>query len=504
MRVKQLKDTIQSLSTELFVICVTKSDLSNRQTKDVSFPGAINFKKLDSAFDKRVSRLLKKEGFEGKFGQSSLIKLPEDPTLRAVLITGWDDKVEGDLKRYEQYRSLGSSIQKQAKSIRAKKVSLSGYRLALTDPEAANALLEGLKLSNYNFTKYRKKTPQKYRGIEELGILSSKERISKQKRTAEALAAGTELARDLINTPAADCNPTSMVRKCREVGRKGKISVQVYNRDRLKRLKAGSLLSVAEGSSFPPALVKLTYRPKTKAKKVISIIGKGITFDTGGYSLKTPVGMQTMKCDMSGAAAVLGTMHAIATLKPKVEVRCYVPLAENMVNERATRPGDVVKAMNGKTIEVLNTDAEGRLILADALCLAEKDGCDVMIDLATLTGACMVALGDNYAGLFTRDEKLREQLVEAGATSGENLWPMPLADEYKKQLKSNISDVKNIGGRFGGAITAALFLEEFVSKTTWAHIDIAGPAWAEGENGYIKKGGVGFGVRTLSRYLMSL
>ena len=262
---------------------------------------------------------------------------------------------------------------------------------------------------------------------------------------------------------------------------------------------ANSLLAVSYGSDQPPYLIRMTLKPKKKSSKVIALVGKGITFDSGGLSIKPASGMEDMKIDMAGAAAVLGAMQALSELNPKVEVRAYIPTTENMTGGSATRPGEVAKAMSGKTIEILNTDAEGRLILADALCLAEKDGCDVIVDLATLTGACMVALGNDYAGLFSDDDKLVAALEVAATEAGERLWRLPLAKEYKKLIESSVADIKNTGGRYGGAITAALFLQEFITnkKTRWAHLDIAGPAATESEQGYIKRGGVGFGVRTL-------
>ncbi|RMD84066.1 MAG: leucyl aminopeptidase, partial [Candidatus Dadabacteria bacterium] len=256
-------------------------------------------------------------------------------------------------------------------------------------------------------------------------------------------------------------------------------------------------------SAQPPYLIRLRYAPRTKVdEKHIAIVGKGITFDSGGLSIKIGEGMYTMKSDMSGAAAVLAVMSVIRSLKIQRQVTAYIPTCENMVSDRSQKPGDIVKAINGKTIEVVNTDAEGRLILADALSLAVKDGADIIIDLATLTGACMVALGAKYAGLFSTSRELAKELIHAGEKAGERLWELPLAKEYEHQLKNTVADVRNISGtRWGGAVTAALFLKEFVGRTTWAHIDIAGPAFASADDLYIKKGGVGFGVRTLINWL---
>jgi leucyl aminopeptidase len=251
----------------------------------------------------------------------------------------------------------------------------------------------------------------------------------------------------------------------------------------------------------------MTYVPvkRTAKTKVISLVGKGITYDTGGYSLKPGDSMIGMKGDMAGAASVLGVMKAVARLKPNVEVRGYIPTTENMINGEATRVGDIVKAMNGKTIEILNTDAEGRLILADALTLACKDKAHIVIDIATLTGACMVALGMQYAGVFCDDQKLTDDIIEQGAIAGERFWPLPLAPEYAASIKSSVADLKNIAGnRWAGATIGGLFLKEFVTpETRWAHLDIAGPSDADSSRGHIKQGGVGFAVRTLTRMILN-
>lgn len=249
-------------------------------------------------------------------------------------------------------------------------------------------------------------------------------------------------------------------------------------------------------------MVRLRYEPRGSRGGRIALVGKGVTFDSGGYSIKTGSGMETMKRDMSGAAAVISAMRVIAAMKPKVKVDAYVALTENMINGQAMRPGDVIKSLSGKTIEVLNTDAEGRLILADALAFAEQEGASVIVDIATLTGACMAALGLEYAGLFSDDEKLVKALGAAAERSGERLWRLPLAPEYEDLIKSSVADIKNTGGAFGGAITAALFLKHFVKKARWAHLDIAGPSWSDKDKGYIKTGGVGFAVRTLVNFVV--
>jgi leucyl aminopeptidase len=263
------------------------------------------------------------------------------------------------------------------------------------------------------------------------------------------------------------------------------------------------MMSVFRGSNETPYLLTLTYKPK-RAKKVVALVGKGVTFDSGGLSIKSGSGMIDMKMDMAGAAAVLATMQAISKILPDVEVHAYVPATENMINQSATRPGDVVRSLNGKTIEILNTDAEGRLILGDTLVLAERRNPDVIIDLATLTGAVISAIGSDYAGLFSTSDSVASGLSEAAALGGERVWRLPLAPEYRERIKSSIADLKNIGGSEAGSITAALFLREFVEQTAWAHLDIAGTAFTTSDKLATPKGGTGFGVRTLVRYIQGL
>ena len=311
------------------------------------------------------------------------------------------------------------------------------------------------------------------------------------------------LARDLVNLPAYDLTPV-------ELGKRAKalegVTVKVHNYAAIKKMKMGSFLSVARGTTeHPPVFIEMHYKPKTKAKKKIALVGKGVTFDTGGYSLKPPKAMDTMKCDMAGAAAVVGLMSTLSKLQPNVEVSGYVAATENVVSGHAQKPGDVCVAMDGTSIEVMNTDAEGRLTLADALLYAQKQNPDIIIDMATLTGACLVALGLDYSGLMVNDEELAQDLLKVSKTTGENMWQLPLPDEYKKLLKSPIADLQNVGGPYGGTITAGLFLKHFVKdKFKWAHIDIAGPSFLSSASEYCPKGGSGVMVRTLAEYIQNL
>jgi leucyl aminopeptidase len=271
----------------------------------------------------------------------------------------------------------------------------------------------------------------------------------------------------------------------------------------MEAMGMGALLGVAKGSNQPPKLITLSYKGDKRSEKAVGFLGKGITFDSGGISIKPSEGMNEMKDDMAGAATVMTAVVAIAQLKPKINVTAVVPATENLPSGTALKPGDILKAMNGKTIEVVNTDAEGRLILADALSYAQKLGLSSLIDLATLTGACRVALGTLYSGVFSNDQDLADKVLKAAKGTGEKMWQMPMPEEYKEQIKSEIADVKNIGNRYGGAITAALFLAEFAANTPWVHIDIAGTASSTKESGYIVKGATGVGVRTLVELALS-
>jgi leucyl aminopeptidase len=288
-----------------------------------------------------------------------------------------------------------------------------------------------------------------------------------------------------------------MAEIAQEMASKYDLESKIFDREDMEAIGMGAFLGVAKGSNQLPKLIILSYRGNEGSEKALGFLGKGITFDSGGISIKPSEGMADMKDDMAGAAAVMTALVAIAQLKPKINVTAIIPATENLPSGSALKPGDVLKAMNGKTIEVISTDAEGRLILADALSYAHKLRLSPLIDLATLTGACRVALGLSYSGLFGNDQNLIDKILGAAQRTGEKMWYMPMPDEYKEQIKSEIADIKNTGNRYGGALTAALFLAEFVDNTPWVHIDIAGPRLSNKDSGYMVKGATGFGVRTL-------
>jgi leucyl aminopeptidase len=318
-------------------------------------------------------------------------------------------------------------------------------------------------------------------------------------KRGEAIAAGVRFAKDAANLPGNHCTPTWLGEQAKKMGKDFGLKVEVLDRKACEKLGMGSFLSVAQGSAEPPRFIVAQYRGAAKTVKPVVLVGKGITFDTGGISLKPGAEMDEMKFDMGGAASVLGTLRAVAELKPKLNLVVIVPATENMPSGTAVKPGDVVKSMSGQTIEILNTDAEGRLILCDALTYAERFEPAVVIDVATLTGACVIALGHHLTGMFTADDALAQQLVAAGQAAGDPCWRMPLDDEYDELLKSNFADMANIGGRAAGAITAAKFLHRFTKKQRWAHLDIAGTAWKSGA----AKGATGRPVGLLTEFVLS-
>ena len=363
--------------------------------------------------------------------------------------------------------------------------------------EAAQAFVEGIDLGAYRYLD-QKSAPEKAKLRKVTHVGSTSARIKKAIERGTIVAEGVNFARDLVNEPGGSLTPPKFAQQAQRMARRVGLKARVMDEKAIVAARLGGLLGVNRGSKHPPRLVQLTYEPDSRPRGTLALVGKGITFDAGGLSIKTGAGMMTMKCDMGGAAAVLGAMAAIGQLAPPVRVVAYVPMTDNMLGDDATRPGDVLTIRNEKTVEVLNTDAEGRLILADALSLACEDEPDAIVDLATLTGACMVALGPGIAGLMGNHDEWLDQVAAAGDASAEKVWPLPLPDEYRKMLDSTVADVKNIGGPHGGALTAGLFLKEFVTDgTPWAHLDIAGPAFGDAETPLGPAGASGFGVRLL-------
>jgi leucyl aminopeptidase len=371
---------------------------------------------------------------------------------------------------------------------------------------AAQATVEGLLLGAYRFDRYKSTTDGRRDRLGKVALVVSNQLDAGAARAAirrgQVLAESQMWARDLVNTPALDLPPAELAREAQTMARKAGLSCRIWSEAELRKGGFGGIIGVGQGSVRPPRLIELRYEGGGRGSP-IALTGKGIAFDSGGLSIKDAAGMEWMKSDMGGAAGVLGAMRAIATLKPRVNVIAAVPTAENMPSGSAIRPGDVLRHRGGRTTEVLNTDAEGRLVLADALAYLAEKRPSAIIDAATLTGACMVALGQDLWGGIGNDRDLVRALLDAGEAAGEPGWELPLHEPYRRLIESEVADVKNIGKRFGGAITAALFLREFVGDVPWVHIDMAGPAFADKAGDYWPRGATGVPVRTLVGYVLS-
>jgi len=452
-----------------------------------------------------LSKLLKREKFKGSVGETRLFATQGKLRFEYVMVVGLG--AEKDLSLDNICKASSRSAQ-AAHQLKAKSM-LSLLPLAVpnkTSPaDLGQSLSEGVVLGLYRFDRYKSKknNDDALRAVSFVGPGSKPSAFLQGIRRGEAVSQAVCYARDLINIPSRDKPPELLGREAKKF--RG-IRTRVFNHRQLKTMGMGALYGVGQGSDHPPVFVEMHYKPRGRIKKRVAIVGKGIVFDSGGLSLKPAKSMETMKDDMSGAATVLAVMRLLPQLKMPVEVFGYIAAAENMPDGGAQRPGDVVKAYNGKTIEVLNTDAEGRLALADALSyLTKHRQVDYIIDIATLTGAALVALGDLYTAALGTDRTLIEKLQQAGDLCGEKIWELPLAEEYMEEIKSNVADIQNIGGPYGGTINGALFLRNFVSdKAKWVHLDIAGPSWANKPWAYAPKGGTGIMVRTFIRFFSQL
>ncbi len=375
--------------------------------------------------------------------------------------------------------------------------------------EAIKAIVEGVYVGNFDPDTYKSnpKESKHDQAIESLTVLAQGDQADLQKVLDDARIVGESLnfTRELVNEPSNRMTPTILADHANTMAKEVGLGCEVYGIEKLKALKMGAFLGVAQGSDEPPALIVLKYEPADAPEKpVLGLVGKAVTFDTGGISIKPADGMEKMKYDMAGGATMMGVMRAIALLKPKVKITAVICATENMPSGKAQKPGDIQTAMSGKTIEIINTDAEGRLILADGLCYARQLGCTHLIDAATLTGAVVVALGYANAGVFATDDAMFERFHKANTEAGEKFWRLPLDEEYREQIKSSIADIINSAGRWGGAITAAMFLKEFAEDTPWMHLDIAGTAWMEENKPWIAKGPSGIGLRSLIEFARGL
>tara|TARA_B100001250_G_scaffold409184_1_gene433019 strand:+ start:7613 stop:9115 length:1503 start_codon:yes stop_codon:yes gene_type:complete len=451
--------------------------------------------------NRSIQQAIDLKDFTGKLCETQLHYAPDSSPFRRILIIGLGYEKDFNL---ESARRVAAVSIRKLDEIGVRSVATTLFSVGsnnLSSQEMAQALTEGSYLALYRFESHRSKKINK--GIQKLTVLASEEKyltsIKKGVKIGESISEGTILARNLINEPADVITPKALANVAKELSQNhASIRCRVINERSIEKLGMGALLAVGQGSSNPPHFIILDHNPHLKSRPLV-FVGKGITFDSGGLSLKSTSGIINMKCDMAGAGAVIGAMSAISKLKLKRRIIAIIPAAENMPDGKSFRPGDVIKTLSGKTIEVISTDAEGRLVLADSLTYAEQFNPSAVIDLATLTGACVTALGHHAAGLFCSDDLLANRLIEAGQYTHERVWRLPLWPEYREQIEGEVADMKNSGGPPGGASTAAALLYEFAGNYPWAHIDIAGTATSNQFNYYTPKGGVGFGVRLLTQ-----
>jgi len=462
---------------------------------------------VDKALDGAIKRLIEVGEIKGKLGEFTMIHtMGKIPAVR-VVVAGLGKQSEFTLDKIRRVTAEACRFLR-AKGVKKVATITHGTGAGGIEPQkSAQAIVEGSVLGLYAFRKHITKEPETGE-IEELTVVEKDESRLPQLLSGCALgkvtAEAANFARDMINEPANYMTPSDMARVAEEMASECGLECTVLGRDQMEEMGMGALLGVAKGSRQDPKLVILKYKGDASSDRTLGLVGKGVTFDSGGISIKPSAGMEEMKGDMAGGATVIAVLRALTDLRPKINVTALIPATENLPGGCAQKPGDVVTAMNGKTIEVVNTDAEGRLILADALCYARKLGLSPLVDVATLTGACHIALGDICTGAFTNNQELQDKVVRAGEDTGEHLWPMPMYEEYKEQNKSDVADIKNTGGRYGGAITAAQFLAAFVEDAPWVHLDIAGTSDSDKEKGYIVKGATGVAVRTLVNLALAL
>ena len=438
--------------------------------------------------------------FTGKPGEMSVLHQPQGFKAKRLVVVGGGkaDKFDTSALR----KAVGTVV----RALKQKGVKKLAWMLAGGSAAAsAEAAVEGAILGNYEPDMHKPSTEAKPLEVFDLVAAAKSPELEQAFQRGVILAESQNFTRDLANEPANKLTPQVLAERAAAMAHEYRLDCEVLDQDRMRQLGMGSLLGVAQGSDAAPALIVIRYQPAnpTKPGDHLALIGKGVTFDSGGISIKPAEHMDQMKYDMCGGAAVIGAMRAIAQLKPPVAVTAFVPAVENMLNGRAQRPGDIVKSLSGKTIEVLNTDAEGRLILNDAITYAKKLGCTHLVDAATLTGAIVVALGHVNTGVFTNNDALLGRVMNAAKSEGEKMWHMPLDEDYKELLKSTFADLANIGGRWGGAISAAWFLKEFAEDTPWVHLDIAGTAYLDDAKPFMAKGPTGVAVRTFANLALS-
>lgn len=455
---------------------------------------------LDQKLAGVLTELIEETEFKATVGSSAATRVGAGSPVRKIAVIG--------LGKADNYslESLRQGAAAAARAMAQEKCKQVGFSLPVWNGDAslsAQAIVEGAELALHRDLRFKSDNGDQDNPIQTIELLEMAGQDAAIRR-AQQICLGVILARELVAAPANVVTPAVLAETATAIAQEYDLELEILEREACEKLGMGAFLGVAQASDLPPKFIHLTYRPAGTPRRKLAIVGKGLTFDSGGLNLKpSGSGIEMMKTDMGGAGATLGAAKAIAQIKPDVEVHFISAATENMVSGRAMHPGDILTASNGKTIEVNNTDAEGRLTLADALVFADKLGVDAIVDLATLTGACIVALGDSISGLWTENDELAQELLKAAELAGERFWQMPLEDKYFEGMKSVVADMKNTGSRAGGAITAALFLKQFVKETPWVHLDVAGPVWTEKESGYNSPGATGFPVRTLVNWVLA-
>ena len=476
MNITTTGQSLLEVNADLLAIAVTEATMSSALAS------------LDDAFGGQLKAALEADEFKPKSGNTAAYPSFGNIAATRLLVVGAGDGSATDLKL------AAGAVGRAARSTGAASVA---FAAGDADAEQTQAVVEGFAAGNYKFDKY-KTNDDKKGPVADFTIIGSADGDAIAR--GQAISGGQSLARDLVNEPADAIYPESLAAIALSLASDA-MTVDVWDDAKIEAAGMGGIMGVGRGSDRKPRFIHMKYTPAGTPSKKIALVGKGVTFDSGGYSLKPSAGMLTMRCDMGGSASVIGTMKAIRDMEPDAEVHGIVGAVENLVSGNAYKLGDILDMYSGKRVEIHNTDAEGRLVLADCLHYASQLGVDTIIDLATLTGAAVVALGDHYVAMYTDDNDLSDALSASASDAGEQVWRMPLPKDYKSQLKAEWGDIKNVGGRAGGSITAALFLSEFVSVDSWCHLDIAGPAFLDKGHKHFAPGGTGVMVPTLARWI---
>lgn len=496
MNIKIVSGQITEILCDTIIVSLFKGETAPDEAAGV----------MDKALYSHISDIIRDMPGCGKYGETTVIHTGAAIGAKRVILLGMGNENELTV---DKVRAAMATAMRAARKIHSQIVATTLHNVSnrLESRLVAQAVVEGAVMGLYQFNYYKtgkNDTPD----IKKLLIVENDtikiETVTQAVHSSKVIAESVNFARDMINHPAQYMTPTKMAWHAQAIAQQCGLEITILDKEEMQQEGMGALLAVAQGSDEPPKLIILKYQGNAESKETMAFVGKGITFDSGGLSLKPSQNMDEMKRDMAGGGAVLGAMMAIGQIKPKVNIIAVVPCTENMPSGGAFRPGDILTSMSGKTIEVLSTDAEGRLILADAITYAKKLGATRIIDIATLTGACVIGLGTIYSGVLTNDQEWCKTVITAARQIGEKMWELPNDDEYAEQIKSSVADLKNTGGRPAGTITAGLFIGQFADKTPWVHIDIAGTSDTDKDKGYNLKGATGVGVRTLVQLASTL